>query len=368
MIRRTIRRIVPRWLIDRVRTLQAYLAGTATYRRTHEIILYLFSRSKLSSAVYYFFFSRAFRREQHAVLNGRWLYTKMSRSAQSSEFLLRRNIHRLEKGLISRPRRSVFARAYIGETVESYMLQLRAAGARISESTHPDLCWAGEVLERYFTEIGDDEAVAAARHRFEGRRSVESKTFPLSPFKRGDEPPPVSYEDLQKLARRRRSIRWFQSRPVPRDLIDKALKIAVQAPSACNRQPYSFRIFDEPDQVQEVGRLALGASGFVQNFPAVAVLVGQQRAYFDERDRHVIYIDASLAAMSFLFALETVGLSSCCLNWPDRERQEKKMEKRLDLAPDERVVMLIAIGYPDPEGLVPASGKKHLDTIRRYNE
>ena len=33
----------------------------------------------------------------------------------------------------------------------------------------------------------------------------------------------------------------------------------------------------------------------------------------------------------------------------------------------DRVVMLIAIGYAHPEGLVPYSQKKELDTFRRYN-
>jgi nitroreductase len=71
--------------------------------------------------------------------------------------------------------------------------------------------------------------------------------------------------------------------------------------------------------------------------------------------------------MALVFALETLGLSSCCINWPDVEAQEREMERLLGLEPDERPVMLIAIGYPDPDALVPASGKKSLDSLRRYD-
>ncbi|SUE94955.1 Uncharacterised protein [Mycolicibacterium tokaiense] len=43
------------------------------------------------------------------------------------------------------------------------------------------------------------------------------------------------------------------------------------------------------------------------------------------------------------------------------------MAKLLGLEPDERVIMLIAVGYADPEGLIPYSQKLALDRVRSYN-
>jgi len=97
------------------------------------------------------------------------------------------------------------------------------------------------------------------------------------------------------------------------------------------------------------------------------VVVGQLRNYFSERDRHLIYIDASLAAMAFAYALETQGLSTCMINWPDMEDREQRLAALLNLEPDERPVMCMALGYPDPEGLVAYSQKKPLGQLRRYN-
>jgi nitroreductase len=111
----------------------------------------------------------------------------------------------------------------------------------------------------------------------------------------------------------------------------------------------------------------MGTRGFSDNFPAIVVVVGRQRAYANHRDRHIIYIDGSLAAMSFIYALETMGLSSCAINWPDMEPQESAMTRLLGLEPDERVIMLIAVGYADPEGLIPYSQKLGLDRVRSYN-
>lgn len=97
------------------------------------------------------------------------------------------------------------------------------------------------------------------------------------------------------------------------------------------------------------------------------VLVGKQDNFASARDRHVIYIDSALSAMAFMFALETLGLASSVINWPDFEPLEAKMAKTIGLAPHERVVMLMAVGYPRADGGVPFSAKKSLPFLRRYN-
>ena len=60
-------------------------------------------------------------------------------------------------------------------------------------------------------------------------------------------------------------------------------------------------------------------------------------------------------------------MDSCPINWPDIEDKEKQMSQILSLQSDERVIMLMSIGYPNPEGMVPYSQKKSLAEIRRYN-
>ena len=70
----------------------------------------------------------------------------------------------------------------------------------------------------------------------------------------------------------------------------------------------------------------------------------------------------------FLLALETLGLSSCPLNWPDVPSRERRMARELELGPDERPIMLLAVGYPDAEGAVASSYKKSLNDLRTYNQ
>ena len=97
----------------------------------------------------------------------------------------------------------------------------------------------------------------------------------------------------------------------------------------------------------------------------IIAVVGDLSSYPAERDRHVIYIDGSLVTMQLMLALETLGLSTCAINWPDVENREQKLDKLLNLNKYERTIMLLAVGYADPQGGIPFSQKKNsLDLVK----
>ncbi len=85
---------------------------------------------------------------------------------------------------------------------------------------------------------------------------------------RDEEPLNVSIEDLDQLAWRRRSVRWYQDKPVPREVIDRAIEVAKLSPSACNRQPFEFRVFDDPKLAKEVVLSPAGPADSPTTFPA----------------------------------------------------------------------------------------------------
>ena len=92
----------------------------ATRDNTGLALVRLFSSSGFLASVYYCLISREFDREHRAVLLGRLNFAKRMRGQGENDAFLRRNVHRLEKGLIMRPRRSTFAEDYIGPTVRCY--------------------------------------------------------------------------------------------------------------------------------------------------------------------------------------------------------------------------------------------------------
>jgi nitroreductase len=324
------------------------------------------AKSHVWARIHYAFFNPTFGREQQAFLAGRCAYNTSLQAPSGTLALLRRNVHRLEKGLLMKPRRVPFALDYITETVSAYVGAVNSEDGSIDPE---EMAWASDVLVAYFSAHEDEVRLAELAGKFRATldKNAHASAVPRIPYLRDLDACPVSYEALAALAKRRRSVRWFAQKPVRRDLIDKALEVGAQAPSACNRQPFQYRFFDDYDIVQRVINVPFGLAGYGHQVPVIAVVIGQQRHFFDERDRHLIYIDASLSVMGFLFALESLGLASCCINWPDIEEKERKLAELLNLAPDERPVMLIALGYPDPDGMVANSTKKSLNQLRRYN-
>lgn len=342
------------------------------YEFINRVILEIFASNRLFATLYSILGLLTFNREQYAVLKARRNYYRNYNKDRSSSVELRRNIHRLEKGMIMRPRRSIFAKDYIGETVEYYERASNRYNNNKSIMDETELQWAHDVLDRYFSIVDtSDKIINVAYRRYQetlsGYACKNKEIKAPHPHKEGQKSD-ISYDEMLKLALQRRSVRWFKKNKVPRMLIDQALMVSRQSPSACNRLPYRFRVFDDPKLVKKIANLPFGAAGYAHQIPTIIVVTGELDYYFSPRDRHIIYIDASLAAMSFMFALETLGLSSSVINWPDFEPLEIKMQKTLGLDVSERVIMLIAVGFADPDGGVPYSQKKDLESIRTYNE
>lgn len=333
----------------------------ATRDNINLALVRLFSSSGFLSSVYYCLISREFDREHRAVLLGRLHFAQRMRSKGENDAFLRRNVHRLEKGLIMRPRRSTFAEDYIGPTVRCYADATRAGVVNGQQR------WANDVLTDYFSAVGSTPRIDSAKRAFTSTENPD-ETNRCVPYPHSQVPDcPVSYDELMVLFRRRRSVRWYQDKPVSNELIEQAVSAAALAPSACNRQPFRLYVSNGKEKAAEVAKCAGGTAGFHDNLPCVIAVVGDLGCYPEARDRHVVYIDGSLATMQLMLALESLGLSSCSINWPDVEERERQLAKILGLAYYERTVMLLAVGYADPTGGIPYSDKKTEKDLIVYN-
>ena len=108
-------------------------------------LIHFASRTTILTRLYYLFWSSEFTREMYAVINARRRYLFGRVGSSPSSFTLRRNIHRLEKGLVMKPRREVFGEGYIAETVD-YFKYCLAEDALLSS----ERIWATSVLQEYF--------------------------------------------------------------------------------------------------------------------------------------------------------------------------------------------------------------------------
>lgn len=309
----------------------------------------------------FFQLTGAFNDEKNAVLAGNNEHFAGERRKNHNMFL-RRSVHRIEKGLISRPVRKSFAADYILRTVSTYA---NLVGSR--ESDAGETQWARDVLSRYFLATAESEnpRVLEARRLWMNIQHAETvidqdlSPFPYSPLDaRGNQ-----YGAISEVAHHRRSVRWFDDRRVPRTLVEQAAGVGLTAPSACNRQSYRIELIEDEELRKRVAGIPMGTAGFSDQIPLLGVLIGQHRGYEHHRDRHAIYVDGGLFSTGFILALESLGLSSCCINWPEIPSLNEQMCRALNLSKDERVIMLIAIGYAASEQLVPRSHKRDLKGI-----
>lgn len=329
-------------------------------------MLPLAASSPFFAKTYYFLFNPSFSREQHATVAGRLHHVRYEASSEVASVVVRRNIHRLEKGLCMTPPRDVFALDYIDETLTAFGHLLQSHHGHDQPLIH----YAHDVLQTYF--CATKWRASAPQPRLFERLSTEAlrsrqDRAQAAPAAHDKLPATdISYAQFLTLTQRRASVRNFKPMKVPRAAIEQAVAAAAQAPSACNRQPLRYiAVADNPTKLA-LAQLPMGTAGYAEGIPVVLAVVGDLSAYPYERDRHIIYIDASLANMQLMLALETMGLASCSINWPDMEQREQKAARLLQLQPYERIVMLMAVGYPDPNGLVPHSEKKSVDEMLRW--
>jgi nitroreductase len=351
-----IKKVVPKSLLAALKKNKERLAMSFTR---------LMGKSRLLSKLGYGVLSSRFSRENFVTAAGIRRHHQLDKEpAQQSHARLRRNTHRLEKGLTMQPRRSVFGGAYLEQLVSDFKAQAAKPNACPEE-----LQWASSVLKDYFAVADTSEPfIARAKSSFDacGYDGMEES---YSPYLRQTAlHNNIEFEDFRKLAMQRRSVRWFKDQPVPRKLVEEAMQAATLAPSACNRQPFNVYIIDKDDILQRAVKQPMGAAGWGHNIPMLAVFVGDFSCFEAARDRHVPYIDASLAAMNLMLALETLGLSSCPINWPDIEIRERRMAKLLHLDSWQRPIMCMAIGFAQEEGGIAFSQKKRPEQLIRYVE
>lgn len=152
--------------------------------------------------------------------------------------------------------------------------------------------------------------------------------------------------DFKTLATNRYAIRNFSDIPVKKETIYKALDIAKKSPSACNRQSYRVHVF-HGEQKDRLLKMQGGANGFYETADSVLLISADANRYYT-REFHLGYVDASLFAMTLMYALTYLGIGSIPLTLGIKQSVLEEIKTEFSIPTNEIPVLLIAIGnYPD---------------------
>lgn len=273
--------------------------------------------------------------------------------------------HKIEKGLVMPGPKRLFGLEPVSQT----MMLLERWGRAAHCTTDPVYAGALEALRAYRTRV------------FEHQLDREGRILPvLDTFLAGQPagcpelrtprelpslrmPECDAYASFASLAEARRSVRNFSELPVPTQMIENAVRVAQLSPSACNRQPCRLYLISEDPLKTRLLSHQNGNRGFGHVVPHVAVIVSDEACFFDSTERHEPYIDGGLFAMSLAFALRAQGIGSCCLNWCVKPETDRAAHALLGIRNSERIIMLMAIGFPAPNVMVPRSPRKVLSDV-----
>ncbi|MCD4689252.1 MAG: nitroreductase family protein [Desulfuromonadaceae bacterium] len=160
--------------------------------------------------------------------------------------------------------------------------------------------------------------------------------------------------DFAHLITYRQSIRRYSDRLVESEKLDRLVEAVRLAPSACNAQPWTLLLVDEPSLRTEVAKAtfskALSFNRFALQAPLLAVLVLEPppltvRLGALVKGREFPLIDIGIAAAQLCLQAAELGLGSCMLGWFD----ERKVKRLLNIPHRRRIGLVITLGYAAPD-------------------
>ena len=196
--------------------------------------------------------------------------------------------------------------------------------------------------------------------------------------------------DFYDLARRRRTVRMFSDEAIPGEVIEDCLRAAGTAPSGANLQPWRFCVVTDPAIKREIRETAeaeerefysgraprewldalapLGTDAnkpFLETAPVlIAIFAQSYGALPDGRKVKNYYVSESvgIATGILITALHTCGLATLT-HTPSPMAFLNRILKRPE---NERPFLLLVVGHPAADCMVPDIGKKPLDEIATF--
>ena len=184
--------------------------------------------------------------------------------------------------------------------------------------------------------------------------------------------------DLDRIIKERRSIRKYQLKEIPQELLEEVLETALWAPSGTNKQDWELVVVrgKERDRLLEIVsksqeyilpylkklfpekiiKISLQVFKNLGGAPVVILIyipkdvtgyerdLGDQGRYHLEFHRYNLLLSAAALTQNLLLAAYSKGLGTCWMTGP--KYVEKEINELLNIT-DKELVSIVPIGYPD---------------------
>jgi len=150
--------------------------------------------------------------------------------------------------------------------------------------------------------------------------------------------------DVHELIKTRRSVRAYQDRAIPDDVLKRVLESARWAPSARNAQPWKLVLVRDGERRRRLAKAAREQM-FIAQAPLVVVAVALDPERVFTCGVPGYPVDVAIAADHLSLAATGEGLGTCWIAAFDQE----EVAGIIDLPADQKAVVLMPVGYPADE-------------------
>lgn len=168
--------------------------------------------------------------------------------------------------------------------------------------------------------------------------------------------------DFENFLKTRTSIRDFSKIDVEFSEIQKAVDLARNAPSVCNRQSWRLHYYDNEVIKNKLLKIQSGNNGFTDSINKLLIVTTDVHR-FSKLESNQVYIDGGLFAMNLLLSLHSIGIGSCCLNTCFPFLVEKQVKKLGGIPESQRLIMMIGVGKLKDDFHVAVSNKISVNQI-----
>lgn len=270
----------------------------------------------------------------------------------SARARLRKDAHALEKGLSLPDIQPFFGRAKIVKLIADI------DAARSNLSLDPDREIAESVLSAYgqwHHENGYSDAfVEDLREQFPASEEYAKLGGTIGLVKAGAD---ANSSGFDATVLSRRTVRNFTDKPVPREEIEAAIRVAWTSPSVCNRQPWAVSITQEKSDVARLLKWQAGNRGFSESIDTLLVVLADTKAFVEDYEIFEPFVDAGIFSGVLVNALHARGIGSCCLNLCVSHGVAERIISELDAPQYFFPIMMIGCGYPQNDVQVAISAR-----------
>ncbi len=166
--------------------------------------------------------------------------------------------------------------------------------------------------------------------------------------------------DVLEAIHSRRSVRKYEDRPVPEDLVRKLLAAAMAAPSARNSQPWQFVVVTERELLQEAARINPNAR-MARHAPLGILICGDPGL---EKSPGYWPVDCAAAAENLLLAAHGLGLGAVWTGVYPRGERMDGFRRLLGLPGEIEPHSFMVVGFPAEE---PAAQERFREDRIHFN-